>query len=109
MNSFNFSEISEIFPTSTSSINTRGIAVGIVVKFQEYYLKIYDADVDSYKVMGFKYGAQLPVFEKVLKWNEFQEFSKVFIRKNTLAKCATMPTLEDLLNKFPTPDTHERL
>jgi len=75
----------EIFPLPSQNIPTRGCQDGVIIKFQTFYLKIYDASrEDKYIVQGYRYNQQLPVFETEVPSNQMKEFAMRFTQENYL-------------------------
>lgn len=79
------SELHELFPLPSLSIPTRGTNMGVILRFKTFYLKIYDHNQeDAYRIQGFRYNEQNPVFEDiVLQW-ELRTFASRFTKEDYL-------------------------
>lgn len=73
------------FPLPSKNIPTTGVGEGVILRFNTFYLKIYDDDKsEAYIVQGFRYREQHPVFEYLVKMFEFRQFASQFTRENYL-------------------------
>jgi len=82
----------EMFPLPSTSYQTSGTQLGVILRFKTFYLKIYDDDVeDSYIIHGYRYKESIPVFVKNISWFKLREFANQF-------------TKEDYLNSFQQPN-----
>ena len=74
---FQLEELLKTFPIPGNVIPLTGIGGGYLVKFETFYLKVYDDQTTSaYVVEGYLYGEnQLPTREFLIPYNQFREFS----------------------------------
>jgi len=77
-------ELYTLFPLPSTSISTAGMQDGIILKFKTFYLKIYDSVEVTYRIQGFRYHEQIPVFEKNVKVHQMREFANQFTKENYL-------------------------
>jgi hypothetical protein len=79
-------EIHKLFPLPSIQIRTRGIESGIILKFQTFYLKIYDkgSSKSSYIIQGYRYFEMDPIFNKEIQYFELRDFANRFTRDNYL-------------------------
>jgi hypothetical protein len=82
MNPINFDEIPFLFPLPNQSSQIGVIANGIIIKFNTFYLKIYDYDKSEdycYKVMGYLYQDDRLIFEDIVSCKQFKMYASQFI------------------------------
>jgi len=82
-------EIVQMFPLQPLSvINTTGIGFGLIVKYETFYLKIYDAERNrlSYDITGFLYGKAEPIFSFTVPYRQITEFTKQIDEDNYLIR-----------------------
>lgn len=77
-------ELYKLFPLPCESIETTGEGDGIILKFNTFYLKIYDGQMDEYIIKGYRYNTQIPVFEDVVKYVDIRRYASMFIYDNYL-------------------------
>lgn len=60
-------------------VRTTGTQEGIIVKFQKYYLKIYNGvQGNTYTVQGYKYNDQTPMFTDFVKPDDMRQYAQRF-------------------------------
>jgi hypothetical protein len=86
MQSIDNNEIYKLFPLPSEQIQTRGIQSGIILKFQTFYLKIYniDSNENKYLIQGYRYFETNPIFNKQLQYFELRKFASLFTKENYL-------------------------
>jgi len=81
------SNLHELFPLPSKSIETRGTNMGVILRFQTFYLKIYDdVGIDGYRIKGYRYHEQHPVFDVVVPAFQLREFGMQFDREDHLVR-----------------------
>ena len=77
-------KLSNLFPIQCSIHKTRGTHEGIIVKFNTFYLKIYNNDNIEYRIQGFRYDYPVMIFEEIVNSNVLEDFCKQFNREDYL-------------------------
>lgn len=72
------SNLVELFKQPCEKIQTTGTQEGIILKFQSFYLKIYDDHDESYIVQGYRYNASVPMFVDKVSAKEFRRYAASF-------------------------------
>lgn len=73
------SNLAGLFRQPCEEIRTTGTQEGIILKFQSFYLKIYDDDHDDlYIVQGYRYNASVPMFVDKVSVREFRRYAASF-------------------------------
>lgn len=78
----NIDKLFKIKPIST--IRTDGYSDGVILKFKTFYLKIYNDDYDLYRILGYRYNADLPIVEFKVKSIQLRETVDKFKEDNYL-------------------------
>lgn len=71
-------ELASYFKNVKGVLRTTGTADGVIIKFKDFYLKIYDSNEATYLVQGFKYNDNAPTFSDRVKVNEMREYALKF-------------------------------
>lgn len=74
----NTNNFQDLFPRAYGCINTRGTAEGTILKFENLYLKIYNADGENmYNIGCYRYGKHedLPIFEDTIAASELRDYA----------------------------------
>ena len=73
-------ELANYFPGAYSIFHTTGTKEGVILKFDTFYLKIYDDDEceDSYRIEIYKYGCQGPIVFTSVPYNRMREYASRF-------------------------------
>lgn len=80
-------DLYKLFPLPSKSFTTRGMHIGIIIKFQTFYLKIYDHESENaYMIQGYRYHEQDPVFEKDVHAFQLREFASQFTQEDYLMR-----------------------
>lgn len=78
-------DLHKLFPLHPKSFTTDGFQDGVVIRFQTFYLKIYDDKFQyAYNVQGYRYNENHPVFEKAVKVSDFKKFASQFHHEDYL-------------------------
>lgn len=67
-----------------STIRTDGYGDGVILKFKTFYLKIYNEDYDLYRILGYRYKADLPLVDIKVKSPQLRETVEQFKEDNYL-------------------------
>ena len=72
-------EISSYFKYPHETIRTRGTQEGLILKFDSFYLKIYNDKVEnSYIIEGYNYGDSSMIFLDRVHENRMREYASRF-------------------------------
>ena len=81
----NRDDLHKLFPLPSKSFQTDGIQDGVVIRFETFYLKIYDDRYKyAYDVKGYKYNETNPVFEETVSVSNFRNFASQFKHEDYL-------------------------
>ena len=87
MNPISFDEIPSLFPIPNQSFQIGIISDGIIIKFNTFYLKIYnytESEDYCYKVMGYLYQDDRLVFEDIVSCKQFKMYASQFTHDDWL-------------------------
>ena len=88
-------ELYKYFTIPCESYEAGIIDSGIVLKFNTFYLKIYDSKkTDSYQVLGYRYYESAPTFDVMIRYNRFKEFASTLNEDNYLRGVSMVSEIE---------------
>lgn len=67
-----------------SIIRTDGYGDGVILKFKTFYIKIYNDDYDLYRLLAYRYNAELPIVEFKVKSPQLRDIIDKFQYDNYL-------------------------
>ena len=75
----------EAFLIPCRSCETTGFRDGVILRFQNFCLKIYDDEYENaYIIYGYHYNEAAPKFIYRVKWNDFKKFAAMFTKDRPL-------------------------
>lgn len=69
--------VREYFTKAISISRTSGISKGYIIRYRDFYLKVYDAprDPTSYLITGYRYHHPDPLFQDVVRFSELRAYA----------------------------------
>lgn len=61
-----------------SPIHTRGTEEGVILKYNCFYLKVYNNTSENYIVQGYRYGDETPRFEDNVPLTRMMDYASQF-------------------------------
>ena len=78
--------IAALFPLPSTVVKSSGIGFGIIIRFKTFYLKLNDYRDAKYKIEGFRYNEDNPVFTEIIASFELRDFAAKFNREDYLLR-----------------------
>lgn len=58
--------------------HTRGTAEGTILKYPDFFLKVYNGNGPEYIIQGYRYGDENPIFEDKIPFDHMREYGEQF-------------------------------
>ena len=72
-------QLASYFPCSCQVVPTRGTREGLILKFETFYLKIYNDNSENYYIIEeYQYGIELPLNINRVHINQMREYASQF-------------------------------